>query len=85
MMAPIMSAENKRWQRQDDARTLAMAQEIMSNKARHNGAVKEAKVMAREDEKRAKAMKQVASKKIKRKTVTKKRTTKSTKNKTKKR
>jgi len=73
--------EQKKWQREDDARTLARAQEITDNKARHNGAIREAKIMAREDAKRVAAMKKVAAKKVVPKTAPKKRNTKSTKNK----
>jgi len=57
-----VAAQDKKWQREDDARTLANAEEIRSVPARLKGAVKEAKVMVKRDEKRAKAMKRVANK-----------------------
>ena len=59
-----MTAQDKKWQREEDARTLARAQEIMDNKPRLNGAVREAKVMAKQDEKRIAAMKKIAKKKV---------------------
>lgn len=64
-----MTAEDKRWQREDDARTLARAEEIIADRMRHTGAVSEAKKMVKAEEKRAAAMKKVARKKKK---VTKK-------------
>jgi len=62
-MVVRISAEDKQWQREDDARTLARAEEIIANKSRHTGAIKEAKKMVKDEEKRAAAMKKVASKK----------------------
>jgi len=61
-MAPRLSvaAQDKKWMRESDARTLAEAERIRSTPARIKGAVKEAKVMAKEDEKRAMAMRKVA-------------------------
>ena len=61
-MAPRLSvaAQDKKWMRESDARTLAEAERIRSTPARIKGAVKEAKVMVKEDEKRAMAMRKVA-------------------------
>ena len=58
-----LSAQEKKWQQEDDARTLARAQEIIGNKNRHNGTISVVKKMAIENEKRIKAMKKVAAKK----------------------
>lgn len=55
------AAQDKQWEREDDARTLARAEEIRSSKARLSGAVKEAKVMVKKTEKEAKAMAKVAT------------------------
>lgn len=59
-MAPRLTAQDKQWQREDDARTLARAAEIKSSPVRLKGAVKEAKVIAKRSEDELKAMKQVA-------------------------
>lgn len=45
-MARKMTAEEKRWQAEDDARTLARYQELLSDKTRLNAAKKEAKSQA---------------------------------------
>lgn len=45
-MARKMTAEEKRWQTEDDARTLARYQELLSDKTRLNAAKKEAKNQA---------------------------------------
>lgn len=45
-MARKMTAEEKRWQAEDDARTLARYQELLSDKTRLNAAKKEAKNQA---------------------------------------
>ncbi len=52
------------WQMRDDARTLAEANEIMSDRQRHANAVKMAKKMAVEEDKRQRSMKKVAGMKI---------------------
>ncbi len=57
-------AQDKKWEREDDARTLARAQEIMSNKTRYSGAVKEAKIMAVKEDEQIKAMKKIAARKV---------------------
>jgi len=69
-----LTLQDLKWQREDDARTLARAQEIIADKKRHSGAVKEAKNMVKTEEKRAMAMKKVAAKKptIKKKITKKK-------------
>jgi len=59
------AAQDKQWQREDDARTLARAEEIKNSPVRLKGAVKEANVMVQRVEKEAKAMKRVAAKPVK--------------------
>ena len=61
-MAPRLSAQDKKWQRESDAHTLAQAEEIKLSPSRMKGAVKEAKVMAKRTEIQVKAMKKVAGK-----------------------
>ena len=61
MAALSVNAQDKQWQRESDANTLAEAEEIKIDKGRLGGAKKEAKVMAKRDEKRANAMKKVAA------------------------
>lgn len=51
--------DEKRWQAQDDARTLAQAQEISMDKKRMGMAVKEANMMAKEAEMQAMKMKNI--------------------------
>ncbi|RKZ35768.1 MAG: hypothetical protein DRQ49_18890 [Gammaproteobacteria bacterium] len=63
-MAPRLTAQDKQWQREADARTLANADEIKNSPARLKGAVKEAKIMAKQSEKEAQSMKRVATGKI---------------------
>lgn len=55
-----LDAQEKEWQRESDARTLAEAEQIKSDTGRMRGATKEAKKMAKKDEERARAMKKVA-------------------------
>lgn len=57
-----MTAQDREWQRESDARTLAEAEQIKSDKGRLRGATTEAKKMVKRDEERAKAMKKVAKK-----------------------
>lgn len=59
---PRMTAQERKWRAQDDARTLSYATEIASDSKRLNAAKKEAARMAAETEKAAKAMKKVAGK-----------------------
>lgn len=56
-----MNNDQLQWQSEEDARTMARYQEIMSDKARMNRAVKEAKRQASDLSKRANAMKSAAS------------------------
>jgi len=53
--------EQQKWQAQDDAMTMARYQEILSDKARLNRAVKVAKQQAADLNKRAAAMSTVAN------------------------
>ena len=71
-MTIALNADDRRWQREEDARTLARAEEIIANKRRHNAAVSEAKKMVKAEELRALAMKKVARKKKPIKKITKK-------------
>lgn len=58
-------ADELRWQAESDARTMAQYQEILSDKARMQRAMKEAKKQANDLEKRTAAMKAAASTKRK--------------------
>lgn len=51
-----MSSEEKRWQREEDVRTLMRYQQIMESSARKNAAMAEAKRQAQDLEKRASLM-----------------------------
>ena len=61
-----MSAQERKWQAEDDARTLARYQEIMNDSGRKSRAMKEATRQANDLEKRLKTMR-AAGGKIKRK------------------
>ena len=61
-----MSAEDLKWQGRSDARTLAEAEAIKSDKARLENAKKEAKSMIAEREKELNGMRKVAGKSQKR-------------------
>lgn len=63
-MADKLTKEQKGWRAQDDARSLIESEAIKADSARLNLALKEAKVIATEAEKRATAAKKV-SKKVK--------------------
>lgn len=63
-MANMKNMERK-WQAEDDARTIARYQEIMSDNKRKSAAIKEAQKQAKELESRAKAMKMAAGGKLK--------------------
>lgn len=54
-------AQEQQWQAEDDARTMANNQEIISDKGRMNRAIKVAKAQAADLNKRAAAMNNVAS------------------------
>lgn len=60
-------SEQQKWQAQDDAMTMARYQEILSDKARLNRAVKVAKQQAADLNKRAAAMNAVAKRNSKKK------------------
>lgn len=60
-MATKMSKQDLQWQAESDASTMARYQEIMSDKARMNRAIKEANRQATDLSKRADAMKSAAS------------------------
>ena len=55
-----MSKEDLKWQAESDAHTMAAYQEILSDKARMNRAIKVAKQQANDLNKRAAAMQSVA-------------------------
>ena len=57
-----MSAQERKWQAEDDARTLARYQEIMNDSSRKNRAMKEATRQANDLEKRLKNMRAVGGK-----------------------
>ena len=60
-MTPVSSKKQElQWQAEDDARTMARYQEIMSDKARMGRAIKEANKQASDLSKRASAMKSAA-------------------------
>ena len=56
-----MSKQDLQWQAESDASTMARYQEIMSDKARMNRAIKEANKQAQDLTKRASAMKSAAT------------------------
>ena len=62
-----MSSQEKKWQAESDAETMARYEEIMSDSARRTAAVKIAKQKATDLNKRAAAMTKVASSKGKKK------------------
>ena len=68
-MARKLTAEDKRWQAEADAQTLAEADVIRKTKGRLTAAIKQAKVMAVDAKQQATAMGKVA--KIKRSTTKK--------------
>lgn len=59
-MATKLTAEQQKWQAQDDAHILAQAESIKSDPKRITAAKKEAANMVKEQEQRAQAMKKVA-------------------------
>lgn len=58
-----MSQDEKRWQAEDDARTMARYEEIMADNSRKRAAIAEAKKQASDLNKRASIMNKVASNK----------------------
>jgi hypothetical protein len=59
-MAKSVVAQQKDWQKEDDARVLAEAKQIQADPSRLKGAQEAAKRMAEDATKRAKALGQVA-------------------------
>lgn len=66
-MATKLTADEKRWRAESDARTLAEAQKILQDNARHKAAKNAAMNMAKDLEKSATNMKLAAGGKLKRK------------------
>ena len=62
-----LSVDEKKWQAESDAETMARYEEIMSDSARRNAAIKAAKEEASELNKRANAMNKVAGSKSRKK------------------
>lgn len=60
-MATKMTKQDLQWQAESDARTMASYQEILSDKARMNRAIKEANKQANDLNKRASAMRSAAN------------------------
>lgn len=58
-----MSQDEKRWQAEDDARTMARYEEIIADSSRKKAAIAEAKKQASDLNKRASIMNKVASNK----------------------
>ncbi len=63
-MAEVMSAQDKKWQAESDAHTLAEAETIKADKPRTNRAKTAARKMATEQQKRANAMNKIAAKPV---------------------
>ena len=59
-MPPKVSAQEKEWRAQDDAHTLAAAQEIQNDKTRLKAAQGAANKMLKEAENRANSLKKIA-------------------------
>lgn len=59
-MRPTMSEEELKWQRRDDAYTLARAEQIKADKERYNGAILGAKEIAQEEIARVQGIAKVA-------------------------
>ena len=64
-MAKKISSMERKWQAEDDARTMARYQEIMNDSKRRTAAMKQARTEAAALEKRAQAMKLAAGGKLK--------------------
>lgn len=63
-MAKKITLDEKKWQAEADAETMARYQEIMQDKTRRNAAIKAAKTRAAELTKRAQAMQYAAGGKL---------------------
>jgi len=61
----VRGSQERQWQAEEDARTMARYQEILSDKSRMGRAVKVAKQQATELNKRAAAMNKVAGQRVK--------------------
>lgn len=72
-MKNTISSDEKRWQAESDARTMAAYEEIMADSSRKKAAITAAKSMATDLNKRANAMNKVATAKSNTKTTSKKR------------
>ena len=59
-MAQKLTKQDQQWQAENDATTMARYQEIISDKARMNRAIKEAEKQARDLSRRASAMQNAA-------------------------
>jgi hypothetical protein len=77
-MSNVKSDENK-WMREDDAMTLARAEEIKADKKRLRGAVSEAKKIARKRKTEAKNIEKIARTNIKNNSTGKPKTKKAAK------
>jgi hypothetical protein len=64
-MAKKLSVDEQRWQAEEDARTMARYQEIMSDTKRKSAAIAQAKQEAANLQKRANAMKLASGGKLK--------------------
>jgi len=62
-MAAKLTAQDKYWMAQDDARTLINAEAIQADKSRRSAAIKEVKNIAKEKKKEMVAAERVAKKK----------------------
>lgn len=60
-MRPCVDAEELKWRRRSDARTLAEAEQIKADKERYNGAILGAKEIAKEEIERVKGIAKVAN------------------------
>lgn len=65
-MAKKLSIDERRWQAEEDARTMARYQEIMSDSKRKSAAVAQARLEAANLQKRANAMKLASGGKLRR-------------------
>lgn len=59
---PPLTAQDKRWQAEDDARVLAQAEEVKNNAPRLKAAKVQAKKMAKEQEATLASLKRIAEK-----------------------
>ena len=61
MSQPTLTAQDREWRAQDDARTLSNAKQIMADGERLSAAQDAARIMAEREEEEARAMRSVAS------------------------